>query len=440
MYHKYNYSANRDLIGLMMMQLKPGSCLHLLPLNFFLFSFFFFPSLSPTHPHFHPSISDSHAMWDMLYNLGMMIAIPWLIRTVLAYVRSTKNSHSTATSSSKRFRLPKAEWHHPTSLLLLSLLFYYGLQALVVRSPPNFFREIQVEYNAPSFKIRNAFRDYANARSLRDPTFDHVVEGLVPPRSFVKSSGGGDSTKNEDEFVSPRGWMSALFELLKVQENRHVYLTFGEDAYTQCNWCREQYDFLIYNSFPSLMPYVWFTLFVFLATMTNTRRHWRIWSYSFACCLALLEYTLYVLPREYVAELLPTSYWFLHGELKQLRYLGFSLWMLLVFTWQRNEPSLMQRMERVMQSEEAILSQMKALQVQQMAMMDNEDLARQFVHFNQQRSLERERIFQDPELEQVRRRVLANATVVGMTEAARTASEDLMQNWSASATNTITKR
>lgn len=210
------------------------------------------------------AFSDELPLGGVAYQLALIVVVPWLVRAVVSRWNTGAapvpgSSSSNPSSTKPPFTLPRVSWRHPTSLVLALAACYYLAQIVwaVPASTHNFFDEIGATYDAPNYILRNHFRYYTTARWYEDARgFKEPVPGLRAPslhtdrlREAMSAVPAGDTRSdvpNSAEDVSRQDWLTALFELLKSAENRRIYLSYGEDAFLRCLWCRDTGDYAIY--------------------------------------------------------------------------------------------------------------------------------------------------------------------------------------------------
>jgi hypothetical protein len=236
-------------------------------------------------------------MWRFLLEIASIIFVPWLISRVISFIKSRRSPPPPPASVSAVDAAAAKEDHHHghdhnhdiavdhtkvngsrgskwinriMCLVYLSSASYFAYNAMRVY-PDDFFYLIKTDYDAPNFLVRNNFRDYVATRRAVDDLFERPNPTVrLPPggrKLFQRhqrqqqyqddyyGSEGGSSSNSDDELYSEYDYYFAVFELMKVKVNRQVYATFGDRAYTECDWCQEYMDYYYYSIGPVLLPY-----------------------------------------------------------------------------------------------------------------------------------------------------------------------------------------
>ena len=336
----------------------------------------------------------------MLQDLIGIILFPIALRWMAQWLLSGSGKKKPATA-----KAPGTSWTHPTSLLLLSATLVSFLAAWLW-APSNLFDTLQLPYNAPNYQLRNAFRDYTSDRLVHDPTFNQPSPAFKSIRRLRKRKDQGD----DDGPLSEYEWQTELFELLKSTENRHIYLTFGESVFVDCAWCKQEYDFAVYASPSLLLQYTLMFLVVGLGTRPKGKRHLRMYAIIFLTSLGLFDVSMICVPQEYMQMLmaeLPDVPQNFHTLLYQFRWVCFGLVSLVLALLERRSLTETDRLKALLNMQERQLARTKALQLQHMAVQDDEVLAKHVLAFHQEKSMERQSALADAEVSTLRKRVLA---------------------------------
>ncbi len=162
------------------------------------------------------------------------------------------------------------------------------------------------------------------------------------------------------------------------------------------------------------------SLIFYVGTSSSPRRMWRKWALLYIACLAGSEFGLLALPQEYFAVLqIPAQFLDIQKVAGLIRHMIFMFLTISILVVQRSEPTLEERIRRYLDVDQSIMSKWKAFQIQDLAILDDETLLRQFITFHKGRQLDRQKIQDDPEVEEIRKRIMARANDVvfsGMNE------------------------
>jgi len=119
----------------------------------------------------------------------------------------------------------------------------------------HFLDDLQCNVNSPSYVLRNAYRDYM----LR-----------VHPEWSETSTDNVYATNT-----------AKLYNRLRSVEERSLYVTHGHQAYTQCSWCTESSDYLIFRVPTILALYAIASVMLGLASSIRRKSHWRSLGFYF---------------------------------------------------------------------------------------------------------------------------------------------------------------
>jgi hypothetical protein len=347
-------------------------------------------------------------MAQLLVDIVLMIAIPWLLRFIyqrFSRPKSNANTPKPANQPTKWTRLDYAIH----ALLAITLL--WSLHALFWKPPADFFSLIDAPCTDPNFLVRNRFRAYADQQRRTDPQFDEPQAGLRWPR-WRQGDPEGD--------VSQFEFYSALFELLKSTSNRHVYLMYGQDALAQCSWCVDEYDYMLYAIPSVLMQYFIAMIVVGSVTSTSKKSILRMWLVWMMMSLLSTEIMMYLIPAEYFPEVFGVKYLPIFQYCHIARHACISLVMVMAFFWNRERAVDRERVEmmEIMKSVEEDVVLMKMNRLQKMVIFEDEDLTRQYVTHLQQHRQERMQVHADPNVQQMREQLLSQQPPEAMQQMA----------------------
>jgi hypothetical protein len=278
----------------------------------------------------------------------------------------------------------------------------------------------QLPYDAPNYLLRNRFRLFLATTDLSSIS-EPPRPIRVLPRGDPADINPSDSADAAAE-IPVEHWWSALFEQLKIGSHRHNYLHYGHQSFVECYWCSRPIDYAIYSAPTVILPYLISFLLLGLAGRLPQKRFWGlilVWSLA---GMLMSDLFLLTIPREYMVELFETdiastSFWML---MHTARHAVIAIMCLLVWLIDRWPPvSQQERLVEYLKNEEEFIGQMKALQLQRMAVMDDEALLRQFVSYHTKRQAERRAVMQETRVEGMQESVLSQVNMAQIVQSLR---------------------
>ncbi|KAJ3070461.1 hypothetical protein HDU98_006529 [Podochytrium sp. JEL0797] len=93
----------------------------------------------------------------------------------------------------------------------------------------------------------------------------------------------------------------ALFDRLRSQTSRAVYLRAGHVAFTQCDWCQidTPFDYFVFSLPSILIEYVAMGVLVGIASIADKRYKWRLWGTAVLTVGGALELLCLVSPSSF---------------------------------------------------------------------------------------------------------------------------------------------
>ncbi|TPX49964.1 hypothetical protein SeMB42_g00560 [Synchytrium endobioticum] len=240
-----------------------------------------------------------------LVTLGLVFAIPHIIGFVS---RLRHKSTGTPTPAKK----PRTTYDDAcTFLLVATCLVFVG--SAIFYPPPSLMKELGLSIDAPSFVVRNRFREFMNVN------FQGWYEGWsnpinAPPGVIMVPARDSDAPQTPG-WGTPEIRAKALYyervaEKLKSDELRKLYHRYGESAVLGCTWCQEESDYFLWLT-PSLgFVYGGVLILIGLTTMTRRKEAWRMYAVIACTALAVSESYIYmstdirILPGQTLVETL----------------------------------------------------------------------------------------------------------------------------------------
>ena len=297
----------------------------------------------------------------------------------------------------------------------LLIVAFYATYRAFYEPPESFYSMIDISPSAPNFQVRNAFVDYcATRRGMEDgfetPSSEYPFLGRK--RKWTDSD---DDASDEEAGVSEYDFYSGLFELIKLDAHKRMYLTFGHKTFVGCSWCNEREDYAAYYVAAMAQDYLgWVVTLVFLHSIASkgTRRDgWITWMIIYFLGLASTELSSLLTPSEMWAELGGPSNagfdlhtWVISG--RRLTIAGVFCFMWIMSQRAAAKSGTKHHLIQLIQRQKELLENVKALQLQQLAVMDDDQLLDHFSQHHRHKQQGRHKLMQDPELQDVRAQLM----------------------------------
>ena len=324
-------------------------------------------------------------MFDILYNLFLVLFVPWSIGKFFSFFTArtkTKKEEDSDGKISRPSSIPKAI---TVSWLLIAAFFAYRA---VMMKPTDFFSLLNVRYDAPNFLIRNQFRDYAAVQRAMDDQFEVPSADIVLPRSSKRILG-----PNEDELADHKysryDYLFALFDLMKVGENRQLYLTFGELAFSTCDWCQDTWDFFAYGYPSVLIEYSLLTIAMLWATSFKPLKRHTVWMLGVIGTVFWIDVVLVLVPYDTISEVIPeikflplNQYMFIARN-ALASFIFLSLWLGRNSSWL----PLQDRLYAVFERDDVFQRRIDAAQMQMISILESEELLNEFAQHHREKTV-----------------------------------------------------
>ena len=160
------------------------------------------------------------------------------------------------------------------------------LASIFIFGSENFFSKTNCRIDSPSYVIRNHYRTYLENWAGANPDVANIVKSLENSSDI---SGYEEESPLHKEIFN----LKYLSEQLKSKEKKNVYSKFGEDAFLHCDYCTNDYDYLMYLSPSALYEYCTFLVLIGALSSNPYKSNWRIYGlFSVFVSLALEVYGL----------------------------------------------------------------------------------------------------------------------------------------------------
>ncbi|KAJ1648926.1 hypothetical protein IWQ61_009827 [Dispira simplex] len=372
-------------------------------------------------------------MSNLLVQLGIIAGFPILLRVVSQFFSKS--------SGKKSPNIRRREAFGTKDLVVYSLLAVtaaWQLYTTVISPPTNIFRTLDVDLKTPQYLLRNRWQKHATERRAS------LGNGFYPvdrdfPTAFDKAS--SEFNRHHYSHTTRYGYLDTLVDQLQSKDNRYQYATYGEDAFMGCSWCEDASDRTLYIVPGIALRYLWMALVVIVYSLCNTtfsprRQGWRVYLLSLLGVLLLVDIWLFMVSptdRQDFWSLFDTDdshsgkrsstgspaerTWFWADTSHQLRSAMFFLMCLalvLLDFIQSGELTPQESLAVSTAQAEMALQRIKAVQLQQMAVLRDGDLRKIFQgHYITEEILHR-RAKKDPVFDRVYREALGKSNYGGL--------------------------
>ena len=315
----------------------------------------------------------------MDYSFIIVLFLPWVINRI----------RSTSHKGIQRPKRPKTKADRAVTLLI-GLAILWQVLCLTLYRPHNLLNNLNVTADMPSYILRNRFRDwFANIQSSSDPMELDTQEKLT-----------------------------ALYESLKSNERRKIYLTFGETAFLSCKWCKEESDYFIWI-LPSIIASYSFMLGVLgFATATRRKQYWRLYGVSYLAISAFIEFIMfYSGSRDELLADIPAGEF---DVMDRYRRYGFiSLLVVISFINIGEDWTPKEILAGIHSSHEIILNRITGLRFARAAILGDTNLRREFFEYYKEQEAHTELINSNEEYKEARDKVMTKFNIEKMMKDAQ---------------------
>lgn len=262
------------------------------------------------------------------------LSLPWIIGKAFSYIskagkkKSSKLDGDSHDQESKTLSL-KERFIYATVIMFLVHYIWFCFGG----APLNFFQITDTPTNAPGFQLRENYKSYLQKMSESNPEFEKAMKKLgdTPSRadeddirmfrarrySNVYSIFGyyinpeaidqkGQETEHgpdappyyltEEEILYEK--YQYIFDRLKSPAKRTIYLKYGEEAFLDCHFCQDDFDYLYFIGPLVMSSYVCFMIAGGILTILKRKSKWRNIYILFCGVLAICELFYYIAPNE----------------------------------------------------------------------------------------------------------------------------------------------
>ncbi|KAG9305962.1 hypothetical protein G9A89_016615 [Geosiphon pyriformis] len=321
-----------------------------------------------------------------LLQLLIYLSLPFLLQKVSEWLRRRANPSQHLDTKQPSRPFTKAELG--VSTLLISTIIYHFHRAFFAL-PFNIFQKLNVSILTPASHLKALLTEQKTSLALSPPELDTLIKKLG---SF---------------------------------ENKYFYVTYGQKALIECNYCREATDYL-YFILPGLAAsYVTMITIIGLATMLKRKQDWRIYCVVFlVVCAAFDIYTFTTLDISLLISTAAEEHHFTTADF--YRRLAFIICTSIVLYMNkkdmRTEAEILNDITR---RQEYILGRLKGASLQRTAVLRDSALRKAFVEYYKRVEVEEGVIYADPEYKKAKATALAKLNVDALTKDAELYVENL---------------
>lgn len=191
-----------------------------------------------------------------LLRLGLILFFPRILKMVISLITNRRKLGSYV-----RISLPSSKSKLLRCSFAAAFLIFMILRITGYIPEASYFKETSTPLNSPAYMIRNHYRAHMEKLKTENPLVHEYLDSLGSDESLAARP-VPDGPFSETHLALSR--LETLARDLKINENKNIYTTFGEDAFSNCHHCdkRSPLDYSIF-----ILPLVAFSYIAFLASL-----------------------------------------------------------------------------------------------------------------------------------------------------------------------------
>lgn len=215
-----------------------------------------------------------------LLKFGLIFFLPTLIGRAFKLYREFKS-----------IKISVFPWKQKSfyDILIHSIVLIYivsKLTSIFVFDAENFFSRVSCRIDSPSYVMRNHYRTYVEQWAETNPE----IAKIVKLHEHSSDNSGYEDSPLYRDFLN----LQLLSEQLKSKEKKAFYSKFGETAFLQCDYCNNDYDYLMFLVPRALYEYSLFLALSGVLSSCVQKSNWRIYGiFSAMITLAMEAYGLF---------------------------------------------------------------------------------------------------------------------------------------------------
>jgi hypothetical protein len=336
---------------------------------------------------------------SQLVSIGFALFLPFIIRQLLGLCRKQTEpevSRASALAYKHRAGKPQKTMEKSLQMLLLAVAAWNLIQAWIVPMP-NVLATWQVTADAPSYILRRKAMEHISN------SIGGGEMGQELARAFVMDN---DAKLLELKPAREVLRLRRLYELLKDNDKRVLYLHHGEQAYLDCRWCSKSNsaDYNLYNIPWILLSYTGMLGLLIIVTGRPGFGHWRY--YGVLALSAMFCYLDLFLPlsSDMGARKNWDSLWAYRNRWRRSAFAAMALAFVLLKP--SDEVTNEDVLAALVDQHQQILSTMNATRMQRAAVMEEDTLRRAYFDFAKSRSAANNLVNGDSEVEAAKKLAL----------------------------------
>lgn len=219
-----------------------------------------------------------------LLKFGLIFFLPAILGRAFKLFRELKTRKFTLISWKNQGIYQKVI----TGIVLIYVIFKLG--SISVFGRQNFFQKVNVRLDSPSYIIRNHYRSYLQSWAEYDSIIKEMTGALENESELEKF--------NDHPLYSEFLNMQKLSEQLKIKEKKNLYSKFGEDAFLNCDYCKNDNDFIMYLTPSAIFEYSLFLILIGLLSSSFSKSNWRNYGLLIALVSFAIEAYAFVFPTQ----------------------------------------------------------------------------------------------------------------------------------------------
>lgn len=348
--------------------------------------------------------------WQLV-KFFIYLSLPWFAKKIINWL---KGPSSKGAADKKIQEEPLALWEKAVIVGSLAYVFYQLFMGLFWIHKANYFFNFGIQsFDLPGYMIRSRMREYVNHMTELYP--EQMKEMLECRSSEQCSLTQLSSCKKLAWLERPFLRYSYLTDQLVNANERKLYIKHGEDAFLQCSYCKEDYDYSVYNIIGMALSYLSFLFVAKNLCMIRNKAGWFNFAVIYAVCIGAHELYQYLGPYHDLS-----MYDGLFGKwrakislklekVETIRRIFFAIGTLIVSCFDRKSGAFLTKVIAINRQLEGCLKRANLLRMQRVAVNQDSALGKFQNDQVARRERLRESVYLDDEFSKYKKEVMANS-------------------------------
>lgn len=349
-----------------------------------------------------------------LVKFFIYLSFPYIIKRFFKWIQTRSQSKSTPATAPL---IPYRAWEWILLCIGILYAFMQLFLALYWIHRSNYFTNLRItSFELPSYMLRSQLRKLIDAMSAKYPQAMHEMMQCRKEQECLPES--LSTCQNTYWLERPFVRLANLTELLCVAANRKKYIKHGEDAFLNCSYCTEDWDYYVYNVVGMGLSYLAFLMLAKGISHIRGKTSWFNIAVIFAFVLFAHELYHYTSPLNQLALYDSLFKHFMSAtslkleKTETIRRVCFAIGILVMSAFDREMGGFLQHLVRINKTLEGCLKKANLLRMQKIAVNQDADLRR----FQNDQVVRREHVRQsvlmDEEFSKYRKEIVANSSAL----------------------------